>query len=425
MRTVDVAVIGAGFAGLTAAHALRDGGAKVILLEAQEQPGGRVRTITHADGIAYEKGGQFFCRDMTHVCALVERFGLTRRDVRKDPGIVAMLDGQRKLLAADFLEQGFFRMILEADPGFPGSLDDWVQSLNLDTQSAAMMRSGCEEVMGRPIEEFSFRSTLECLSKFESFENTMEYCCTEGLGTLAGLMALALGADFRASAPVSSVDRKDGSFLLATPGDMITARKIVYAASPVVLRRIAWMAPQDQWLNTHGDLFVAGKMRKILLRYGSAFWRGSDFGWLGQTDSPPGLSVMDCSDLTDTLCILTVFCGGTAAMALDGLSDDAALATVMDFIEPMLGPNVRNPLTVVQTDWSDHPWVGGGYATWAKPWHTADPWAPLRASHHGLSFTGSELASTYPGFIEGAIRAGHETAARIHQQNRDSHRVVR
>ena len=188
MRTVDVAVIGAGFAGLTAAHALRDGGATVILLEAQEQPGGRVRTITHADGIAYETGGQFFCRDMPHVCALVERFGLTRREVRKDPGIVAMLDGQRKLLAADFLEQGFFQMILEADPGFPGSLDDWVQSLNLDTQAAAMMRSGCEEVMGRPIEEFSFRSTLECLSKSESFENTMEYCCTEGLGTLAGLM---------------------------------------------------------------------------------------------------------------------------------------------------------------------------------------------------------------------------------------------
>lgn len=416
MRGAGVAVIGAGFAGLTAARDLRDGGADVLLLEAQEEPGGRVRTIRHADGVAYEKGGQFFCRDMTHICALVEKFGLTRRDVRKDAGIVAMLGGQRKLLEADFLEQGFFKKIFEADPEFAGSLGDWVQSLALDAEAVAMMRSGCEEVMGRPIEELSFRSTLDCLSRFESFENTMEYCCVEGLGTLAGLMARDLGESFEANMPVTSVDRKDGLFHLVTPKGMIAAKKIVFAASPVVLRRIDWQAPQDQWLTQHSSHFVAGKMRKFVLRYDKAFWRGSDFGWLGQTDSPSGLSVMDCSDPADTLCVLAVFCGGTAAMALEGVSDDAALGKVMDIIEQMLGPGVRNTVTVVQTNWTDHPWVGGGYATWPKPWDTSDPWAPMRVSHDGLHFTGAELASAYPGFIEGAIRAGHETATRIHQE---------
>ncbi|MCX7349329.1 MAG: FAD-dependent oxidoreductase [Alphaproteobacteria bacterium] len=58
--------------------------------------------------------------------------------------------------------------------------------------------------------------------------------------------------------------------------------------------------------------------------------------------------------------------------------------------------------------------VGGGNATWPKPWDTADPWASMRMSHDGLSFTGAELASAYAGFIEGAVRAGHEVAARIH-----------
>jgi monoamine oxidase len=37
-------------------------------------------------------------------------------------------------------------------------------------------------------------------------------------------------------------------------------------------------------------------------------------------------------------------------------------------------------------------------------------------SHHGLHFTGAKLTAAYPGFIEGAVRAGHETAARIHQE---------
>lgn len=413
MRAVDIAIVGAGFAGLSAAHSLRDGGANVILLEAQDVPGGRVKTIMNEDGVAYEKGGQFYCRDMTQIAGLVEAYGLTRRDLRKDPGVVAILGGRRGVLETDFLEHGFFEKIFEADPHRPGSLNDWVQSLGLDARAVAMIKSGCEEVLGRPIEELSFRSTLECLSKFESFENTMEYCCVEGLGTLAGLMAKELGDGFRANSPVSSVDRTGGVFHLATPNGPIAARQMVYAASPVVLRQIDWTAPQDQWLKRQPDFFVAGKMRKIVLRFETAFWRGSDFGWLGQTDSPSGLSVMDCSDNTDCLCVLAVFCGGTAAMALHGLSDEAALAKVMDIIEPMLGPEVRKPMTVVQTNWTDHPWVGGGYATWARPWTAEDPWEPMRASHCGLSFTGAELASAFPGFIEGAVRAGRETAARI------------
>lgn len=76
---------------------------------------------------------------------------------------------------------------------------------------------------------------------------------------------------------------------------------------------------------------------------------------------------------------------------------------------------MRVPLTVVQTDWTDHPWVGGGYATWPRPWITQDPWGPMRRAHDGLFFAGAELASAYPGFIEGAVRSGREVAARMLQ----------
>lgn len=416
MNTVDVAIVGAGFAGLSAAHALRDGGASVVLLEAQEQAGGRVKTVILDDGSAYEKGGQFYARTMTSIAGLVDSYGLTRRDVRKDQGIVAMLSGRRKILEHDFLAYDFFDAITGAEPDTPGSLGDWVKSLGLDADNVAMIKSGCEEIMGRPIEELSFRSVREVLMKIGDVENTMEYCCVEGLGTLAGLMARDLGDAFRANAPVTSVDRRNGLFYLTTPGGTITARKVVHAANPVVLRQIEWKAPQDQWLKTQPGLFVAGKMRKIVLRYKTAFWRGSDFGWLGQTDSPSGLSVMDASDLTDQVCILAVFCGGTAALAMEGLSEDAVLAKVMDIIEPMLGPEVRQPIRVVQTNWTDHPWVGGGYTTWPRPWTAEDPWAAMRRTHDGLSFAVSELAASYPGFIEGAVRSGREVAARILQQ---------
>lgn len=408
----DVAIIGAGFTGLSAAHALRENGAGVVVLEAQEQAGGRVKTVFEA-GKAYEKGGQFYCSSMTNVCDLVQRYGLTHRHVRQHPGIVAMLGGKRKILATDFLEHHFFEALFAAEPDVPGSLLDWVLSLGIDDEGVTMIKSGCEEILGRPIEDLSFRSLRDLLTKFDGFDNTMEFCCDEGLGTLAGLMARDLGDAFRAHSPVRTVDRQDGHFLLTTPAGTVMARTIVHAAGPSVLGRITWNAPQDRWLNAHSDHFVAGMMRKIVMRYDSAFWLGSDFGWLGQVDNPLGLAVMDCSDAKGGFEALVVFCGGSAAQLLSGLSDDQALAKVMDIIEPLLGPKVRHPVTVIQTDWTDHPWVGGGYNTLARPWTTQDPWDQLRRSHDGLYFACSELAQTYPGFIEGATHAGREVAARI------------
>lgn len=155
-------------------------------------------------------------------------------------------------------------------------------------------------------------------------------------------------------------------------------------------------------------------MIKLLLRYERAFWLEGDFGAVGRTDAPSGLAVVDASDPEGGPELLAVFCGGSAATAMEGLSDHDLPARVFDAIEPMLGPAVRAPLTVLTNRWTDHPWVGGGHAPWATPWAHNDPWAPLRAAQGGLYFSVAELAE-FPGFIEGACRRGREVAARILQ----------
>src|SRR3954454_52316 len=55
-----VVVVGAGIAGLTAADAVRRQGADVVVLEADERVGGRVRTLRgFAGGQVAEGGGEF------------------------------------------------------------------------------------------------------------------------------------------------------------------------------------------------------------------------------------------------------------------------------------------------------------------------------------------------------------------------------
>jgi monoamine oxidase len=54
--TIDVAIIGAGAAGLGAAHALKRAGLSVIVLEARDRAGGRAHTIAAAPGITFDLG---------------------------------------------------------------------------------------------------------------------------------------------------------------------------------------------------------------------------------------------------------------------------------------------------------------------------------------------------------------------------------
>ena len=52
----DVCVIGAGFAGLTAARRLIQGGREAVVLEARDRVGGRVWTTSSEGGIPIDRG---------------------------------------------------------------------------------------------------------------------------------------------------------------------------------------------------------------------------------------------------------------------------------------------------------------------------------------------------------------------------------
>jgi len=54
---VDVAIVGAGLAGLCCAMRLERAGLSVKLLEAEDAPGGRIRT-DHLDGFRLDRGFQ-------------------------------------------------------------------------------------------------------------------------------------------------------------------------------------------------------------------------------------------------------------------------------------------------------------------------------------------------------------------------------
>ncbi|MGW4715845.1 flavin monoamine oxidase family protein [Nocardia sp. NPDC004260] len=75
MDRTDVVVVGAGYAGLCAARALRAAGRDVVVLEASDRVGGRTRTVRVGAGWAVDLGGQWISGAHTRFATLAEEYG--------------------------------------------------------------------------------------------------------------------------------------------------------------------------------------------------------------------------------------------------------------------------------------------------------------------------------------------------------------
>src|SRR5689334_8024354 len=75
---IDVAIVGAGAAGIGAARRLRASGRSVLVLEARDRTGGRAVTATVAGGIPVELGcGWLHSADRNPLTALARETGFT------------------------------------------------------------------------------------------------------------------------------------------------------------------------------------------------------------------------------------------------------------------------------------------------------------------------------------------------------------
>jgi len=84
MDNQPVYIIGAGIAGMGAAHMLHQRGYRTITLESGEQPGGRAG-FHRQDGFCFETGGKNFSSGHPIINGFLNEFGLVDRDVHHEP----------------------------------------------------------------------------------------------------------------------------------------------------------------------------------------------------------------------------------------------------------------------------------------------------------------------------------------------------
>lgn len=437
----SVVVVGAGYAGLTAALALRDAGVDVVVLEAADRPGGRVWSVPHPRAHAVDHGGQWVGPTQTRLLALADRFGCARFPTH-DEGVHLELwhDGTlhegtserdstapgHAEYAAAVADIGALAARVELDD--PAATPD---AERLDATTVASWLDGVPEV-ARPRLALAVQGVWAVEPRDLSLLHLAFYVASAGGwdqlmrtrghaqdqrfvdGAQAPALAMAahLGDRVHLGTPVRAV--RDG--LVETDRGTVRAERVVVATTPPAARAIVFEpplpAPRRRWL----ERSVMGDVAKIHLVYDRPFWRAD--GRSGQASlytahDLPGV-VFDNSPADGACGVLVAFVYGDRLRTWAALAPERQRAALLETLGRLFGAAATRPTDLLVQDWVADPWAGGAYA--AVP----APGAWIEYGEHGwrapsgtVHWAGSETSSLWHGYIDGAIRSGERAAAEV------------
>jgi monoamine oxidase len=241
---------------------------------------------------------------------------------------------------------------------------------------------------------------------------------------MGGLHALAVGlADgvrdaVHLEAPVRALTWGPQGVVASTARGEVVARHVVVALAPSQAAAITVspdLPPARAGLHSAMPL---GSVVKVTAVYERAFWRDLGLsGSVGDADGP-FTYVADNSTPDSDLGVLVSFLSDSTARrlgdaALGPAAADARRSLWVEQAVRWFGPQATHLVHYVDRDWTAQPWIGGGYsgAMTLGGWTAYGP--ALRQPVGPLHWAGSETATEWTGYVEGALQSGERAAAEV------------
>jgi monoamine oxidase len=445
MADVDYCVIGAGFAGLTAALRLKQAGHSVALLEARDRVGGRTFTVVREDGTWIDRGGAWIGPGQDAIYALMKEFGVPSYKQYVDGDAMMFVDGKKYRyqgtiplsmspwavanIGAVFLEltQMCKSIPVEAPWEAPKaqkwdqlSWAEWLDNNTLSKPAHELLESSISGLYTSAASEVSLLFVLYQMASSggPSFVLGVKDAAEDarpvgGMGAIHRAVAAELGDAIHLSQPVRSI-AQDGDGVTVRSDDMVVrARRVVVAVPIAIASQISYepMLPMDRsFLHQRMPL---GAVFKIALVYDEPFWRAD--GLSGQSFAPGSAANLTIDSCTDTgrPGVLTVITEGPVARRIGKLTEDERKKAVLDAVAERFGDKARSPVEYLEQNWSVERYSGGGMIAHTPPGVLTEFGPALREPCGRIHWAGTESSAVMYGFIDGAVRSGERAAVEV------------
>lgn len=424
----DVIVVGAGFAGATAARELAQRGHSVLIAEARDRIGGRTYYRSFpGTTMMLEMGGTWVNpRYQPHIAAELSRYdtntfpsptasayawglqGAVTRSTIPLP-VAEWTHLERVLVAISRTSQ---RVRFSSAPmGQPGledldiPLSEWLESFELPPRTRDFVMAWPSFYMGVDPSEVS---ALHFLTWTAGFNNSAVAYLTEltdkvtgGSVGLVEKMIAESGAEVRLDTAVAAVTQEPGTVLVRTGTDAeLRARGVVITApvntwrdidfEPALTGAYAALADEGQPAHTIKIWILVRGLTENFFGVGKT----TVFKWLA-SEYPTEEG--------------TYMVGFALPADLDPRDDEAVTRAVHEFL-----PDVD----VISTDfhdWNDDPYSRGTWMAY-RPGQIMRITPGLLEPHGSVVFAGSDVAHGWAGWIDGAIESGARAAEQLHGQ---------
>lgn len=441
--SVDVAVVGAGLSGLSAARALADAGREVVVLEARDRVGGRLFNATLADGVTVDLGGQWVGSDHVRVQRLAGELGIeifpqhgagrNLFDVggkrRRYRGTIPRVDprGLWDLFVVRRRLHRLARAIGAEEPWMAErateldgeSLAEWCERNVRSKMARDLMGLAGRTVWGEAPEQLSMLHVLFYVAAAGSFDKLID---TEGgaqqdrLDGGAQLLPLglaeSLGERVRLGAPVRRISQDEDGVRIAADGVEVEAGRAIVAAPPAIAAKIE-LDPMPPGRPQLAERLRPGALTKCMALYEEPFWRADGLSGESVTDAGPVTLTFDSSPRDGSAGVLLGFVGGPEARELAALPAAERRAPVLACFERLYGPRAAQPVEYAEQTWTEEEWSGGGPTSNFGPGGWTECGPALRKANGRLHWAGTETATVWSGYMEGALQAGERVAGEV------------
>lgn len=463
----DVAVVGAGLAGLVAARQLQAAGLQALAVEARDRVGGRVLNEEIGDGKVVELGGQWIGPTQERIAALAADLGVATFPTYDEGRHVAEMGGRRATFAGSFTDVSL-QLVRDLSKAIsPLALVDFEQArVRLDRIArrvpleapwqapkarlwdsqtfASWVRRNTRTAAARSLFELATEAVWAAEPADVSLLHVLFYTRSGGgfnslVGTGGGaqqdrfhggsqrialLLAEQLGDErVRLGSPVRRIEHGETGVVVHAAGGSggsvrVRARRAIVAVPPTLAGRIDYDPPLPALRDQLTQRMPQGSVIKTMAIYETPFWREEGLSGQATSDLGPARVLFDNSPPDGTPGVLLGFLEGRFARHWAARPDAERRAAILAGHARLLGRRASEPVYFIERIWAEEEWTRGCYGCLMTTGGWTEYGRALREPVGPLHWAGAETAAAWNGYMDGAVGSGERAAAEVLAQIR-------